>query len=56
MVDTVNEKVNINEMIDGVLGKGARPSVFTSRLQLRPATGWDHPVIRAAVYSDGSKT
>jgi hypothetical protein len=38
----------------GVSGDG--PSVFRSRVALQPAGGWEQPVLRAAVYSDGART
>jgi CRISPR-associated protein Csb1 len=35
---------------------GIGPSVFRSKVALQPAGGWDLPVLRAAVYSDGATT
>jgi hypothetical protein len=38
----------------GVSGNG--PSIFRSKVPLEPASGWEQPILRAAVYSDGAKT
>lgn len=47
--------MNPDDLVAAAAAAGG-PSVFGSTLRLRPATGWDHPVLRAAVYSDGSRT
>jgi hypothetical protein len=35
---------------------GAGPAVFRSKVALQPAGGWDLPILRAAVYSNGAAT
>lgn len=48
-------KPEIRELLEEAVDPGGA-AVFRSTLQLQPGTGWNHPVLRAAVYADGSKT
>jgi len=48
-------KPEVRKMLADATDPGG-PAVFGSIVRLRPGTGWEHPVLRAAVYADGSKT